>query len=234
LFRDGQLVGVELLARWRNDDGSIEPPSAFLPVLVEHGLMAALDAQMIEAAIVFAGRFDPSVRPWISVNVSAPSLAMSAFVDSVENLLIRYDADPNTIVIEITETEQVAVSDDWLDGARKIRELGVGLAIDDLGSGYSSIDRMGRLPITHVKFDRSLVSAADGPIGGVMQSVVDYARQAGIVTVAEGIETEAQHDAVQAFGIDVMQGFLFSRPEPLSMVAAAVLAQGATRGLVNP
>ncbi len=226
LFRDGRLVGVELLARWRNDDGSIEPPASFLQILVEHGLMAALDRHMVEAAIIFACGFDPSVRPWISVNISAPCLAVTGFVEEVENLLIRFDADPSSLVFEITETDQVAASNDWLEGARKIRELGIGLAIDDLGSGYSSIERMGRLPITHVKFDRSLVAAADGPIGGVMQSVVDYARQAGIVTVAEGIETKAQHESVQAFGIDVMQGFLFSRPVALSDVTAAVLAQG--------
>ncbi len=225
LFSDGQLVGVELLARWRNDDGSIEPPASFLRILMEHGLMTALDRHMIEAAIIFACGFDPSARPWISVNVSAPSLAVIGFVEEVEDLLIRYDADPSSLVIEITETEQVAMSNDWLEGARKVRELGVGLAIDDLGSGYSSIERMGRLPITHVKFDRSLVAASDGPIGGVMQSVVDYARQAGIVTVAEGIETDAEHESVQAFGVDVMQGFLFSRPVALSDVTAAVLAQ---------
>lgn len=228
LFADGRVVGVELLARWQQDDGSIEPPSAFLPVLIENGLMPALDSHMIEAAIEFGLRFNATVRPWISVNVSAPSLAAEGFVAHVEDLLLRYGANPADLVIEITETEQTPDPDQWFEGARKIRDLGVGLAVDDLGSGYSSIDRMGRLPITHVKFDQSMVSAADGPIGGVMQSVVDYAHQTSIITVAEGIETERQHESMREFGIDVMQGFLFSRPERLDVIAAALLREQAS------
>ena len=223
LFQDGRIVGVELLARWRNEDGSVEPPASFLSVLVENGLMSALDQHMMAAALGFVGQFDPAVLPWVSVNVSAPSLAVVGFVDRIQEMLLRSNVDPSRLVVEITETEQTTSPDQWFEGARQIRALGVGLAIDDLGSGYSSIDRMGRLPITHVKFDRSMVSAADGPIGGVMESVVDYARDAAIVTVAEGIETEEQHQTVRGLGVDVMQGYLFSRPEPLDAVAAAVV-----------
>jgi len=223
LFKNGEIVGVELLARWLNQDGTVEPPSSFLPVLVENGLMSSLDLHMIAAAAEFVGRFDADVLPWVSVNVSAPSLGVEGFVDRIEDLLVHSGLDPSRLVVEITESEQTSSPDQWFDGARQLRALGVGLAIDDLGSGYSSMDRMGRLPITHVKFDRSMVSAADGPIGSVMESVVDYAVQAGIVTVAEGIETEQQHEAMVAFGIEVMQGFLFSRPERLEVVAGAVL-----------
>lgn len=229
LFQEGQVAGVELLARWRNGDGSFSPPGEFLPVLIENGRMRELDLHMVSVACSYAAQFDGPHAPWIAVNVSAPTLIEPGLVSHVEESLTLTGISPERLVVEITETEHVEAPQHWLTQARELRSLGVGLAIDDFGSGYSSIDRMSTLPITHVKFDRSLVIAAEGPLGAVMKSVVDYARGAGVVTVAEGIETEDQHAAMRALGVDLVQGFLFSRPVDLRSVTDGINATLTTR-----
>jgi len=223
IFDGPEVVGVEMLARWQNDDGTLSPPIDFLPVLVEHGLMFELDLHMIEQAVVFAARFNDHPSPiWVSVNVSAPNLGVLQLVEHVKRMLTQHSVTPHRLVIEITEAEQVLAASHWVANAHRLRELGVGLAIDDFGSGYSGIERMSVIPVTHVKFDGELTRSVDGPLGGIVKSVVDYTRDAGVMAVAEGVETIGQQQAVNALGIDVMQGFLFSRPEPLDDVACKI------------
>lgn len=225
-----RVVGAELLARWRNDDGSLGSPAEFIPALIENALMDELDCFMVGAAVAFAARFnDVDDAPWVSVNISAPNLSGPGFVEHVVALLREHEVEPCRVIIEITETEQVLTPDVWLASARQLHATGVGLAVDDFGSGYSGIERMSMLPITHVKFDRELVNAVSGPLGGVMQSVVDYAKEVGIVPVAEGVETLEEQLAVSLLGIDVMQGFLFSRPQPLDEVEASIHAVDESR-----
>lgn len=219
-----RIVGAELLARWRNDDGSLGSPAEFIPALIENALMDDLDRFMIDEAAAFAARLGGrDGAPWVSVNVSAPNLAGAGFVEHVASALRAHQLEPDRFIIEITETEQVLAPELWLSSAHRLRSLGVGLAVDDFGSGYSGIERMSLVPITHVKFDREMVNSATGPIGGVMQSVVDYAKKTGIVPIAEGVETRYEQMAMSSLGIEVMQGFLFSHPRPLDEVAAAIL-----------
>lgn len=223
IVSNGEVIGAEMLARWPNDDGSLTSPAEFLPILIEHGLMYELDLLMIEEGVTFAARFNDMLEPlWVSVNVSASHLGAASLVNHVAAVLAEKEVDPTRLVLEITEAEQVMASAHWLANAELLRSMGVGLAIDDFGSGYSGIERMSIVPLTHVKFDGDLIRSADGPMGGIVKSVVEYTRGAGMIPVAEGVETAHHRSAVVALGIDAMQGFLFSRPEPLDDVERAV------------
>lgn len=220
------VIGVELLARWHNDDGTIAPPGDFLPVVMQSGRMYEFDLHMIDQGIDFAQRLNhDGPGPWVSVNVTAPSFAAPGIVTHIESRLADSGLEPDRLVIEITEMEPLESNDHWLQNARQLRSLGVGLAVDDFGSGYSGIQRVDQLPITHLKFDRGLITSADGPLAGIVKSVADLALASGVVPIAEGVETVEQLETIRNLGIDVIQGFLFSRPTPLSEIEAALRGQ---------
>lgn len=219
------VVGFELLARWRRDDGSIVAPSEFLPLLRDHGMLPTLNRQMLADGVRLAALFNhiPDA-PFVSVNVSASDLGNQDLVGQVKALLRRHEVGPNRLMIEITETEHLWRRA-WQQAARELRAMGVLLAVDDFGAGYSSIDRLASLPVTHLKFDRTFADQVDGPFGEVIQGIVRFSAKTGVKIVAEGIETEHQRDAMALVGVDTWQGFLFSRPQPAEVLALAT-AQG--------
>ena len=218
------IHGVELLVRWRETDGSLVGPDEILPVFVEAGRLYDLDVHMVHEAARFAAALPAGdLRPWVSVNISPPSFANPQFIAAVEHAIEVSDADPRSLVVEITEEAPDGQSADWRANAHALRALGVGLAIDDFGSGYSNIERMISLPITHLKFDRDLVVSASGPLKSVVGSLSEIARDAGIVPIAEGVESAAQAATMSELGIELLQGFYFARPAALPDVMAELV-----------
>ncbi|MEM9201596.1 MAG: EAL domain-containing protein [Actinomycetota bacterium] len=229
IMRHGRTAGVELLIRWQEADGSLTGPAEILPVFVESGRMYDLDVHMLHQAARFAATLpDGPGRPWVSVNISPSSFANARFLDAVRHALETSAIDPAWLVVEITEEEPDGQSTDWRANAHGLRNLGVGLAIDDFGSGYSNIERMISLPITHLKFDRDLVLSAEGPLSTVVRSLTDICLEAGIVPIAEGVETANQAAAMQVMGIELFQGFYFARPQSLAEVTEHVVAPSVT------
>jgi len=233
IVNEEKIVGCELLVRWDRPNGEVLPPDLFLPMAVEAGLMPAINEQMLTHAIRFASRFNGLAdAPFVSVNVSAPHLGDSGFHDCVALLLGEHQVPPQRLMIEITEYEQLAGYSRWEATAASLRDLGVQLAIDDFGTGYSSIERLRDLPITHLKFDQSLVKNVHGPVGKVTQGVAAFASAVNIGVIAEGVETLEELESMRGLNVSVFQGFLFHRPERLDVVEAKIIEdweQGAER-----
>lgn len=227
IVRDGHGVGCELLARWLRPSGEIRGPGEFLPLLLDKGMMTELNRRMIGEGVRFAARFRKwSDPPFVSVNVSAPHLATPDLVSDVIDLLAEHQVRPDRLMIEITESERLETID-WETTVRELREIGVLLAIDDLGAGYSSIERMASLPITHLKFDTSFAERVRTPFGQVLKGIVRFARETGVGVVAEGIETPDLARAMTEIGVDTLQGFLYSRPAPLDALEQTMIEHAA-------
>lgn len=224
IMSNSGVVGCELLVRWHRADGEIVMPSDFLPMARETGLMAMVNNLMLEHAVLFAARFNNRpVAPFVSVNISALHLGSANFRQRVEDLLRVHRVPPERLMLEITETEQLGGYTEWEVAAVQLRALGVRLAMDDFGSGYSSLARLQNLPISHLKFDASLVRSASGPFGEVIAGVSRFARAVNIGLIAEGLETLDQVETMRAMGVDTYQGFLFHEPESLDAAEIKII-----------
>lgn len=220
---DGTILGFEALCRWRRPDGTTVQPDQFLPILSESGRMPRLNELMLRKGIAFAARFnDLDEGPFVAVNIGSSHLGSAGLVPLIRSLLDEYRVDPNRLMIEITEQEFFTQEALWHRDALELQDLGVCLAIDDFGAGYSNIDRLNTLPISHLKFDRSLASAVSGPLGEVIEGVVRFADATQVGIIAEGIETDEELAAMSTIGVVLFQGFLFARPESADDVEARV------------
>ena len=224
IVANDKIVGCELLVRWRRPDGALLLPAQFLPMAAEAGLMASINDQMLDHAVRFASRFNNRPdAPFVSVNISAPHLGESGFCARVERLLAEHRVPAERLMIEITETEQLGGYEGWEQSAARLRTVGVNLAMDDFGTGYSSMERLQHLPITHLKFDRSLVQTVSGPFGQIVRGVAGFAKAVNIGVIAEGIETLDELESMRALDVTMVQGYLFHRPEPLDAVEVRII-----------
>jgi len=221
---DRRIVGCEALTRWRRSDGSMVPPSEFLPVLAENGKSPMLNQVMLTHGISFAARFNNHpAAPFVAVNIGSSSLASPDLVEMVSDLLQEHRVDPSRLMIEVTETEGLGHESTWVAAATELKALGVQLAVDDFGSGYSNLERLNILPISHLKFDRSLVKSVGGPLGSVVRGVVQFADRTGIGIIGEGIETGEELAAMRKVGVRYFQGYFFGRPTTADEVEAQIL-----------
>lgn len=227
---DGETThGWELLARWRSGDGAVMLPSRFLPLLAENGLMPELNDTMLAIGVRFAARFNNRpTAPFVSVNITASHLANPRLVEHVASLLEEHRVHPGRLMIEITESEGLGALATWRAAARGLVDLGIKLAIDDFGSGYSSIERMNQLPITHLKFDRSFATSLTGAFGEVVHGVVRFAEATGLGVIAEGIETLDEYESMRAIGVRLYQGHRFAKPMSLNEAERQLIADNST------
>ncbi|WP_373503633.1 putative bifunctional diguanylate cyclase/phosphodiesterase [Aestuariivirga sp.] len=229
----GRVRGYEALIRWMHPSRGLLPPGEFLPVAEEAGLMTALGAWAIRRACEQAVFFPEDCQ--ISVNVSPSQLRSLSIVDAVKGSLDATGLAPGRLVLEVTET---AILGGESNAARVIEDLlllGVGLALDDFGTGYSSLSHLQRFAFTEVKIDRSFVAGIGTmPVNlAIVRGVIGIAREIGIDVIAEGIETEAQAEALRREGCEYLQGYLFSRPMPFADVVTDLAVQELRRGIVK-
>ena len=206
-------AGLEALLRWNHPTRGIIPPSVFVPVAEAAGLMDKLGEFVLRRAVADAGRW-PGL--YVSVNVSPVQIRDRAFVDVVSAALGESGFEPARLVLEVTEGALIENPDETAARLLELRALGVRLALDDFGSGYSSLNDLRRLPFDKVKLDRSFVAALDQSANGgvIIQAVVTLGRALGMGVVIEGIETEQQRVLAKLAGCNEMQGDLFARPAP--------------------
>ena len=238
----GRIAGFEALVRWVHpQDGSI-PPGDFLPIAEEAGLMIKLTDFVMHCAC-------QQLRQWraqhpgaaaltVNVNVSGHDLAHPAFVARVTRALVESGLQPNQLCLELTENILMSRVEGALPLLHDLKRLGVALAVDDFGTGYSSLSHLSKLPIDSLKIDRSFVArlGVTGPDGGenaddqdaaVVRSIVLLGRSLGKLVVAEGVETEAQLDALRALGCNRGQGYLLGRPLPAAAWEPVLAQPGA-------
>lgn len=225
---DRQLVGVECLVRWEHPEHGLVSPDDFIPVAEHTGLVGALTTIVLRMALKQCKQWNDAGRPiGVSVNLSTRSLLDSDFPDELERLLDEIGLPPQLLTLEITESGMVGDADRPLPTLRRLHTLGVRLAVDDFGSGYSSLAYLRRLPVHEVKVDKSFVlgMATDSGDLAIVRAIVDLGRHLGLTVVAEGVESEMTLALLENMGCDVAQGFLFSRPLPHERIEAWMAAR---------
>ncbi len=227
----GEMVGMEALLRWEHPELGSVSPVEFIPLLEQSREIVPIGRWVLHEATKQCRHWQTVSRSplSISVNVSARQLQDVDFYDDVQHALLLSHLEPDSLVLEVTES--VLVMDIVRIGSvmQKIRDLGVHMALDDFGTGYSSLLYLQGLPIDRLKVDRSFVSGlgSTGQDPTIISTVVDLAHQLGLRVVAEGVETEAELAAVVEMGCDEAQGFLLGRPGPAGLVNLAPVSVSA-------
>ncbi|NOJ61587.1 EAL domain-containing protein [Arthrobacter sp. 260] len=225
-LRDGRLTGVEALVRWEHPSRGLLPPSDFIGLAEESGLIRELGAWVLNEAVAQAMRWadeDPARGPVeMAVNLSTRQLADPELPRRVASVLGRHGFDPSLLTLELTETSLMVGPEAALRALSALKALGVGLAVDDFGTGYSSLTYLRQFPIDELKIDRSFVSGLGVNSGdsAIVASCVQLAHAVGIKAVAEGVETEGQREALIDLNCDLAQGYHYARPLPAAELAS--------------
>jgi diguanylate cyclase (GGDEF)-like protein len=213
--QDGTIHGVEALARWNHAELGSIAPERFIPIAEETGLIREIDRFVLQKAIEDIGvLIDNGVSVVLAVNISAATTEDPFLVDETKKLLATSGFDPAKLELEITESVAMRDPDNVTRSIVGLRQLGVRLAIDDFGAGYSNLATLARLPFDTVKLDRSLVGglALDREKQTIVRLGLALAKELGFDTVAEGIEKMEDFALVANYGATFAQGYLFSAP----------------------
>ena len=225
----GEVTAREALVRWYHPSRGWIAPAEFVPVAEQSGLADALGSFVLETACREAATWTDRER--IAVNISATQLGKGTLPDDVLAALVKSGLSPNRLEIEVTETALLDDEHDVIGDLRRIRALGVRVALDDFGPGYSSLAHLRAFPFDKIKIDGSFVKdAVSRPdCAAVVRAVADLGKRLGVTTVAEGVETLEQLDCLRNEGCMEVQGYFFGRPMPSQADAANVarLDQGA-------
>ena len=220
---DGQIVGVEALARWNHPDEGFISPDEFIAIAEQTGLIRPLTTHVLSRALEQCNAFAAAGYPiGVAVNLSSRSLVDSGLPDLVAGLLAEYDVMPSRLTLEITETNVMADVDRCMAVLDRLDQLGVDLSVDDFGTGYSSLSYLQRLPVDEVKIDMSFVRTmrTNRADAALVRSIITMGQNLGLRVVAEGVEdTETWNDLRDA-GCDIGQGYVLARPQPGAEILA--------------
>lgn len=212
----GTLVGAEVLCRWIKDDGFIRTPDVFIPIFEKNGFIKKLDRYIWKKSFEAIQRWHSAgikVVP-ISLNISRITLKDDDIISFISDLHKNYSLPPHTVHFEITESAYMNDQKRLIGRVNGIRNLGYAIAMDDFGSGYSSLNTLKDVPIDILKLDMGFLRESENTERGgtIINSVVRMAQDLKLMTIAEGVETQNQADFLCSIGCDVLQGFLYSRP----------------------
>lgn len=213
------LVGAEVLSRWIEEDGNLISPGVFIPLFERNGFIVDLDRVVWRNSFMLMQRWiDEGLNPVpISVNISRISLETESIIYVIEALKDEYPDCVKFIQFEITETAYSMVQNDIFARVQKIRDMGFFVAMDDFGSGYSSLNLLKDAPIDILKLDMGFLRGETNYERGqiIINSVIDMARRIDLDMVAEGVETKQQADSICKMGCNVIQGYFYAKPMPV-------------------
>lgn len=223
---DGSLRALEALLRLHHPRLGMVSPDRFVPVAEESGLIVPLGNWVLREVC-------RQCREWrsrgisierIAVNVSPLQFMRMDFSRQVRQILAEFDLDPASLELEMTETTVMRNLDDVARQMRDLAQIGVQFSVDDFGTGYSSLRHLHQLPVQTLKIDKSFVERVCDPSGtaALVQAILSLAHNLGLQVVAEGVENPDQMDALMAMDCDLMQGYLFARPQPADGIPALV------------
>lgn len=227
--RAGRLIGAEALLRWQHPERGIVSPAQFIALAEESGLILPLGQHVLETACQQLVSWAADARTEhlsLAVNISPLQFRQQDFLDKVLDALRRTGANPRRLKLELTESMLLENIDECIIKMRALKERGVGLALDDFGTGYSCLAYLKRMPFDQLKIDRSFVfdMLSSAHSAAIARTIVELGKSLGLTVIAEGVETQAQQDALVELGCHAFQGYLFSRPCSIEQFDALSLA----------
>jgi len=208
-----RVVAGEVLARWRHPEQGIVSPLDFIPLAERSALIDDLGLRMLRLGWDAAQHWNtPDIHVGVAVNVSPVQLTSERLDDAVGFLIEHSDLPPETLTLEITESHRILDVPGVAARLARLRDLGVGVSIDDFGVGYSSMERVEELPISEIKIDISMVQDETDRGYAAFMEIASYAHEHSLRLVAEGVETEEQLERVEKLHCDRAQGWLFGQP----------------------
>jgi len=213
----GRAVGVEALMRWQHPEHGLVHPAEFMPVADETGLLVPIGRWVIEEACrqtrLWHDQY-PEHPPMLWVNLSSVQLQHPGLVNQVEEALEKTGLPARSLYLEITENSLMDAARAQVENVRGLSELGVHIAIDNFGAGYTSLSTIRQVPVDMLKVDQTLVQGLGSYTTNtaIVRAVVTLARDIGIAVIAEGIETAQQREILQEMDCPLGQGYLFSHP----------------------
>ena len=230
----GSILGFEALLRWTHRELGEIGPATFIPLAEESGLILKLGHWVLREACAEAARWTPALK--LSVNLSPVQFTQGDLAAEVEAVLAETGLDPSRLELEITEGLLIKDSAKAILILERLQALGVQISMDDFGTGYSSLSYFRMFPFDKVKIDQSFIhDMIDNPQArAIIRSVIGLGQGLGMPVVAEGVETEAQLEALRAEGCDQVQGYWISRPGPIAHFEGVVMDRsGAESGMVR-
>jgi EAL domain-containing protein (putative c-di-GMP-specific phosphodiesterase class I) len=226
-----RIVGFEALARWQHPERGLLYPDAFLPLAVGTGFIIEMDQWVWEHAVLqlrdWQQKYLPAPRMWMGVNMSASDLAHPGLFQSILGIVNRAGIDPTDLVVEVTESVLLDDTEQTMDVLNRLKGLGVGLAIDDFGTAFSSLSYIRRFPFDHLKLDISFTAELPHSVRSMLlvEEICHLATSMEMKSIAEGIDRQEQADALRGVGCEYGQGYLLSRPLPFADCEALLAAR---------
>jgi diguanylate cyclase (GGDEF)-like protein len=217
-----KIAGLEALVRWRHPVRGLIPPDRFIPQSEENGLVVALGEWVLRRACTEALNMPAHIK--VAVNLSAVQFSRGNLFHTIERALSDTAFPPQRLELEITETVLLQRNEDHLAVLRRAKAMGIAIVLDDFGTGYSSLSYLRMFPFDKIKIDKSFIGDSGGrsDCAAIVCAVAGLARELGIMTTAEGIETEEQFTLLRAAGCTYAQGYLFGKPAPVADTLAVV------------
>ncbi len=232
---DRTIIGVEALLRWFDPDRGPVSPMIMIRVAEQTTLINQIGAWILERSCRDHARWsaETSTSPLdLAVNVSVRQLMQPGFAEMVGDVLARTRMSPTALILEVTESIFIDDSGVAIKVLTDLNARGIRLALDDFGTGYSALNYLSRLPIQIVKIDRGFI----GKVGTastervIAAAVTNLAHSLGLTVIAEGVEVQSEHDAIDAIGCEYAQGYFYGRPLPARAIAGQVIAAARARG----
>jgi len=218
----GRTAGVEALARWKHPEKGHIPPPVFIGLAEQMNLIGPLTTAIYNKAFRDMGQLRQEGFPLnISVNFSSRGLEDLSLPEKVMELLSKYQLPPDQVTVEVTESALAHDMVTCMEILTRFRLKGLGLSIDDFGTGFSTMEQLQRIPFTELKVDRAFVhGAVDNPVSlAILESSLTLAKRLNIHTVAEGVEDQRDLELVKGYGCELVQGYLYAKPMPFEALS---------------
>jgi EAL domain-containing protein (putative c-di-GMP-specific phosphodiesterase class I) len=213
---DGEIFGFEALVRWQHPELGSVPPSTFITLAEQNGLIVEIGAWALRQACREAASWGKPLQ--IAVNLSPVQFRYGDLANLVHSVLLESGLSPKRLELEITEGVLINDSSRALSLLRKLKALGVKIAMDDFGTGYASLSSLQSFPFDKIKIDRSFISGVDSnhQSASIVRAVIGLSKSLRMPVVAEGVETEAERRFLAREGCPEIQGYLIGRPQPIA------------------
>jgi diguanylate cyclase (GGDEF)-like protein len=234
-LRIGEIIGVEALLRWRDEQGQLLSPSSFIEVAEDSGLIVEIGEWVLREAIRVRKHWQETLaRDFpLSVNISPSQLRRPEFLSRLKAMLREYALSAHLLEVELTESAFMQHAAEEAASLHELRELGIGISVDDFGMGYSSLSYLKHFPITKLKIDRSFVRGMvqDVNDAAIVRAILAMAQSMRIPVCAEGVENDAQLALLVEHGCEYAQGYIFGRP--MEAEGFFRLLSGTTTGAIS-